>query len=339
MKGIIIAGGFGTRLRPLTYDRPKHLLPVANRPFLEYQVALLKRHGVSDIIFATNYQAHQIEAHFGDGSRFGVTMRYALEKEPLGTAGAIRNAAALAPDETVLVFNGDILTDFDLSEIVQFHCMRGARATIALRTVERPHPFGALQTEPDGRVLSWHEPSDEEKRRVAENPAGPSGEHDFINAGVYILEPEVIARIPTDRPVSIERETYPQLIGQGCPVYGFAPLGFWLDIGRPDQYLAANAAVLSRMVRTEVPYRPIGEGVQIAPDAEVDAATCIGDGAVIESGCRLKGCVLLRNVRVGRNAALTGLIADEDTQIGDDVTSRPGPVLARGSMVARGTRL
>src|SRR5262245_14463977 len=139
MKGIIIAGGFGTRLRPLTYDRPKHLLPVANRPFLEYQVALLRRHGITEIVFATNYLADRIEAHFGDGSRFGVAMRYALETEPLGTAGAIRNAAALCGGDTVLVLNGDILTDFDLQAVLAFHAERRACATIALRAVERPH--------------------------------------------------------------------------------------------------------------------------------------------------------------------------------------------------------
>lgn len=227
MKGIIIAGGFGTRLRPLTYNRPKHLLPVANRPFLEYQVAILKRHGIRDIIFATNYHADQIEAHFGDGSRFGVRMRYALEGEPLGTAGAIRNAASLADGDSVLVFNGDILTDFDLTEIIEFHRAREAEATIALRAVERPHPFGIVLADPDGRVRAWHEPSQEEKKRASENPGPPTGEMDFINAGIYVIEPHVVAGIPAGRSVSIERETYPALLEAGAHIYGCGPLGFW----------------------------------------------------------------------------------------------------------------
>src|SRR6266851_792599 len=149
MKAVIIAGGFGTRLRPLTNNRPKHLLPLANKPFLEYQVALLRQHGITEIVFATNYMAEQIEAHFGDGSSFGVSLSYALEKEPLGTAGAIRNAAGDGATDSILVLNGDILTDFDLTKIIAFHKERGARATIALRSVERPHAFGALITEVD----------------------------------------------------------------------------------------------------------------------------------------------------------------------------------------------
>src|SRR5579871_1817427 len=172
MRGIIIAGGRGTRLLPLTYARPKHLLPVANRPFLEYQVSLLRDSGVTDIVFATSYFADQIEAHFGDGRAFGVTMHYAVESEPLGTGGDIRNAAALVPADTLLVLNGDVLSDFDLSALVAFHHQRGARATVALRPIERPHACGVVDTDADGRVTAWREPSEEEKRRVATDP-GP----------------------------------------------------------------------------------------------------------------------------------------------------------------------
>lgn len=296
MKGIIIAGGFGTRLRPLTHARPKHLLPVANRPFLEYQVALLREHGISEIVFATNYFADKIEAHFGDGSNFGVSMQYALETEPLGTGGAIRNACATLTDEPVLVLNGDILTDFDLSALIAFHRARDAWATIALRSVERPHAFGVLDTDPEGRLRSWMEPTEEQKRRVAENPDPPTGESDFINAGVYILEPEAWRRIPTGRPVSIERETYPELLAEGALVYGMAPTGYWMDIGRPEQYLAANRAVLSGAVKTRVAFRQIGEGAQVAPDAEVDSATSIGNGARVGARTVLTECIILDKV-------------------------------------------
>ena len=141
MKGIIIAGGLGTRLRPLTYTRPKPLVPVANRPFLEYQVALLRKHGVDDIVFATNYMADKIEGHFGDGSRFGVRMRYAIEETPLGTGGAIRNAADRFPGEAVAVFNGDVMTDFDIGAILRFHHDKQAIATITLVARSQPQPF------------------------------------------------------------------------------------------------------------------------------------------------------------------------------------------------------
>src|SRR6185369_751360 len=161
MKGIIIAGGLGTRLRPLTYRLPKPLVPVANRPFLEYQVALLRQHGIDDLVFATNYMADRIEDHFGDGTRFGVRMRYALEEQPLGTGGAIRNAADLFPGETVVVFNGDVLTDFDIGAVLTFHVKKRAAATIFLSEVPSPHPFGILILDEGGQVTEWREPSEE----------------------------------------------------------------------------------------------------------------------------------------------------------------------------------
>jgi NDP-sugar pyrophosphorylase family protein len=339
LKGIIIAGGFGTRLRPLTYSRPKHLLPVANRPFLEYQVALLRENGATEIVFATNYFADKIEAHFGDGSRFGVKMRYALEDQPLGTAGAIKNAAALVPEDTVLVLNGDILTDFDLQTVVEFHKANAAVATIALRPVERPHAFGVLDTESDGRVTAWREPTEEEKKAVANNSGPRTGESDYINAGVYVLEPQVIERIPAGRPVSIERETYQDLIRSGARVYGIAPTGFWLDIGHPEQYLAANRAVLTREVRTEVPFTQFEAGVEIAPDAHVDAATSLGRNVRVGAGTRLAGCIILDGVTVGENASLTGLISEENAVIKDEVFAKGGSVLGAGSVIERGTRL
>ncbi|MGC8669387.1 MAG: sugar phosphate nucleotidyltransferase [Chthonomonadales bacterium] len=339
MKGVIIAGGFGTRMRPLTHHRPKHLLPVANRPFLEYQVDLLRRHGITEIIFATNYMAEQIEAHFGDGSRFGVHLLYALENEPLGTAGAIRNAAAAAPPDTLIVFNGDILTDFDLGQILSFHYSRGATATIALRAVERPHPFGVVVTDAEGRVTAWREPSEAEKKRIALSPGPKTGECDYINAGIYVLEPDVVASIPSGRPVSIERETYPALIQEGAPVFAVAPEGFWLDMGRPDQYLAANGAVLTGAVYTSVPFAAVGPGTEVAPDAKLDAATSVGANCRIEAGASLVRCIILDNVAVGRHADLQDLISDAGVTIGDEVTSRGGAVLASGSVVERGSRL
>lgn len=338
MKGIIIAGGFGTRLIPLTKNRPKHLLPVANRPFLEYQVALLRRHGIDEVVFATNYLADQIEGHFGDGSTFGVRMRYALEEDPLGTAGAIRNAAALVPGETLLVFNGDVLTDFDLSAIVAFHRDRGAAATIALRPVERPHPFGALTVEAEGRITAWSEPTEAEKKRIAEFSGTATGVVDFINAGIYIIEPEIVERIPAGRPVSIERETYPMLLGEGSPIYGTALAGYWMDIGRPEQYLAANSAVLTGAVDTDVPFRQIAESAEMHSSADMDATTAVGDRVRVGQDARISGSIILSGTTIGRGARLAQVIADENVAIGNDVSVRPGAVLAAGSVLTDGTR-
>jgi mannose-1-phosphate guanylyltransferase len=164
LRGVIIAGGFGTRLRPLTLRRPKPLIPVANRPFLEYQVAQLKAAGADEIVFATNYLAERIEAHFGDGSRFGVRMRYAVETEPLGTAGAIRNAVEGLPPDRAIVFNGDILTDFDIGAIVRQHLENRAAVTLTLHRVNRPHPYGVIPVAEDGRVQAFLEPTEEQKR-------------------------------------------------------------------------------------------------------------------------------------------------------------------------------
>jgi len=160
----------GTRLRPVTYHRPKPLVPVANRPFLEYQVALLKQYGIDDIVFATNYMADKIEGHFGDGSRFGVRMRYAIEESPLGTGGAIRNAADRFPGEAVAVFNGDVLTDFDLGRILDFHREKQAVATITLSEVPSPNPFGVLLLDAEGKVDAWNEPSEATKKLLARIP-------------------------------------------------------------------------------------------------------------------------------------------------------------------------
>jgi NDP-sugar pyrophosphorylase family protein len=345
MKGIIIAGGFGTRLRPLTYRRPKPLVPVANRPFLEYQVALLRQHGVTDVVFATNYMADQIEAHFGRGERFGVRMQYALEKEPLGTGGAIKNAAALVPDEPVIVFNGDVMMDFDLSQIMAFHRDKQALATITLQEVPSPNPFGVLTLDEAGRVERWEEPSEEIKKRLAmDREIVPTGK-DLINAGCYILEPECIARIPEGVFTSIERNTYPQLLAERAAVYGVAPGGYWLDMGRAEQLLLATQAVLSGQVRTGTPGIAVGEGAHIAPTTWINGLTAIGRQCSVGAESWIEDCILMDNVTVGSNARLYGIIVDEGTVIEDEVviTGRGNgsttPVIAAESRITRGTRL
>lgn len=343
MKGIIIAGGLGTRLRPLTYNRPKPLIPVANRPFLEYQVAHLRQHGITDIVFATNYMAEQIEAHFGDGSGFGVRMQYALETTPLGTGGAIRNAASLLPNEPLIVFNGDILMDFDLSQIIAFHKERGALATITLKPVPSPNPFGVLTLNEAGRVEQWIEPSEEHKKRLSSmSEIVPTGT-DLINAGCYILEPEFIERIPQGVKTSIERETYPQLLAEKAPIYGIAPEGYWLDMGRPEQFFIATQAILSGKVRTGVAGIEIGEGTHLEPTVEKDALTAIGKNCHVGSQTRLENTILMDNVRVGNGVHLSGVIVDSGTTIEDEVvllggTSDAISVVSSGSQITRGSR-
>lgn len=355
MRGVIIAGGFGTRLRPLTLRRPKPLIPVANRPFLEYQVAQLRAAGAEEIVFATNYLADRIEAHFGDGSRFGVRMRYAMEHEPLGTAGAIRNAVEGLPPMRCIVFNGDILTDFDIGAIVRNHLERDAPATLTLYRVQRPHPYGVIQVADDGRVQAFIEPSEEQKRAAERGEPGEGS--DLINAGIYILEPELIARIPL-RPCSIEREFYPQILREGVPVFGYEGRGFWLDIGRPSQYMRATRALLSGEVHTALapPGTRTPDGywlmheAEVEPDAEIEpgchigASACIesrvrlsgytvvGAGSTIGSGSTLHGCILGAHVKIGDGCRLEDCILDDEVVVESHAHLR-GAVLGAGSVI------
>ena len=345
MKGIIIAGGLGTRLRPLTYPRPKPLVPVANRPFLEYQVALLRAHGVEDIVFATNYMADKIEAHFGDGSRFGVRMRYALEDKPLGTGGAIRNAADQFPGESVCVFNGDIMTDFDLGAILRFHRDKKAMATITLAEVPSPNPFGVLLLDANGRVDDWVEPSEEKKKALALDHGAVGDGTDLINAGFYVFAPEFIARIAPGVPSSVERDIFPPLLAEKGPVYGIAPGGFWMDVGRAEQLVVATQAVVSGAVQTDLPGVLVGEGTILANSARRNELTVIGRNCRIGENARLDNCILMDNITVGNGVRLTNVIVDENATIEDAVTvegpgaNGPVAVIAAGSVLKSGSRL
>lgn len=364
MQGIIIAGGFGTRFRPLTYTRPKPLMPILNRPLLEYQVALLKAHGVEEIVFATNYMADAIERHFGDGSRFGVAMRYAQEDQPLGTAGAIRNAASSLwrKEETVVVFNGDIVTDFDLSLVIQRHRQRNALATIALKAVPRPNPYGVLELDEQGRVLAWREPTEEQKKALASSLNVEQTGWDYINAGFYVLEPEIIESIPSGRAVSIEREVYPRMIAQGERLYGVPAEGYWVDVAGPLQYWRVTQDLLWGKVRLSPPGVPTAEGLWCMSGArfegvlEEGAVAHLGEGAVVERGVKLRGtvvigagcrvesgsvledCILLEEVYVAAGAYLTRVICDRKVFIAPGCRVADA-VIAANSKIEQESRL
>jgi NDP-sugar pyrophosphorylase family protein len=363
MKGIIIAGGAGTRLRPLTYTRPKPLIPVVNRPFLEYQVALLKRHGIDEIIFCTNYMADQIEAHFGDGSKFGVSMGYAIETTPLGTAGAIKNAQSIAGRDTFVVLNGDVLTDFDLSAIIDFHKSKNALVTLTLKEVASPSPYGVILTDPDGRVKEFKEPSEELKKKLAGSAQIEPQGVDYINAGIYVMQPEALDVIATGRAVSIERETYPQMLANNAPLYAISQDGFWLDIGRPAQYRQAVQAILQRDIVVDVPGEctlygywaeegadidptahiaptvHIGAGARIDGGASLAGRTVIGPGCVIGENASLTDCILEANVIVEAGCKLQGVILDDNCHVGEGVVITHNIVFAAGSTLGKGTRI
>jgi NDP-sugar pyrophosphorylase family protein len=259
--------------------------------------------------------------------------------------GAIRNAADLFPGEAVAVFNGDILTDFDLGAVIDFHREHRALSTLTLAEVPGPSPFGVLILNEEGRVVEWREPSEETKKALAaDHDMLPTGK-DLINSGFYILEPECIARIPQGVPSSVERDIFPKLLAERAAVYGFAPGGFWMDVGRAEQLMTATQAVLSGAVQTATPSLALGEGTRIAPSAWINGQCAIGRHCVIGNGSRLEGTILMDNVKVGNNVLLRGVIVDEGVTIEDEVVvegrggSSAVSVISALSVLGKGTRL
>ncbi|MGH7276938.1 MAG: nucleotidyltransferase family protein, partial [Candidatus Rokuibacteriota bacterium] len=246
VQAVILAGGQGMRLRPLTLARAKPVVPLLNRPFLAHQLALLREHGIVDAILACSYRVDDVRAALGEAGDLGVKLRYVVETEPLGTGGGVANAADLAAG-TLFVLNGDILTDADLSAMRRFHDARGSRATIFLTRVADPRAYGLVELDADGRLRAFREK--------------PSGEAaittDTVNAGAYLLDAALLTRIPRDRPVSIEREFFPALIADGIPCFGWDAPAYWRDIGTPAAYRAVQLDLLEGRARMLLP--PPGE--------------------------------------------------------------------------------
>lgn len=306
MKALLIAGGFGTRLRPLTNTRPKHLLPIANRPHIEHVLDLLQTHGIDEVVLLTSYLAEAFEGVIAKAGSRGMRIDVAHEEEPRGTAGAIKNAEVLIGDETFLAFNGDVLSAVDLTAALGFHRTSGAIGTLVLTPVEDPSAFGVVPTDSSGRVL-----------RFVEKPPAGTAETNLINAGVYVLEPEILASIPPDRAVSIEREVFPPLAEKGR-LFATPTDAYWMDIGTPDKYLRANLDALAGTFPTDA---APGDGssivagsATIAPDAQVSSA-CIGERCVIEAGAIVSGSVLLDDVVVSPGARVIGSVLGEGVRV------------------------
>lgn len=350
---MILAGGQGTRLRPLTLARAKPVVPLLNRPFLAHQLALLRAHGVVDAILACAYRVDDVRAALGAAEHLGVTLRYVVEKEPLGTGGGVANAADLASG-TVFVLNGDVLTDADLTAMRRFHETRGSRATIFLTRVADPRPYGLVETTADGRLRAFRE------KPAADEPVTT----DTVNAGVYLLDAALLRRIPRDRAVSIEREVFPGLIAGGVPCFGWSAPAYWRDIGTPAAYRAAQMDLLEGRARLLVPPpgEPrdgswIGPGGTAARDARVVApsvigarvtlaagcragpAAVVGDGSTIGPGARVEGAVLWERVEVGRGAVLRDCVLGADVKIGAHAHVGAGVVLESGAVIPERTSL
>lgn len=328
MQAVILVGGEGRRLRPLTDTRPKPMMRLVDRPFVEHQLDHLRRFGVDHVVFSCGYLPEALIDHFGDGSRAGIRLSYVVDPEPLGTGGAIRNAESeLDPSQRLLVLNGDVLTDLDLAELIDQHDSGGVDGTLALTPVDDPSRYGLVRLFADRRVEEFVEkPSDDELR---------PGEPFLINAGTYLFEPSVLAAIPPGRPSSIERDIFPVLAEAGR-LAGFPSDAYWRDIGTPESYLAAHLDVLSGAVRTEAPVgdRHLESGVVVAEDARVDDHSTVGAGSTVEAGAHIRRSVIGAGCVIGRDVVVEGAILGDGVEVGSGSTVGAGAVVGDGARIA-----
>ncbi len=355
MKAIILVGGEGTRLRPLTVHRLKTMVPMVGRPFMEYQLHLLKQHGVREVVLSICHMPQLIRKAFGTGARYGMKFHYAAEKQPLGTAGAIKNCESFVyGNEPIVVLNGDILTNLDLTKMLAVHRKRRAKATIALTLVSDPSAYGLIKQDPQHRILSF-----------VEKPSSDEGQSPWVNAGVYIFDPSVFAHIPAGKAYSAERGLYPKLLADGERVWGYTNSDYWMDIGTVDRYWQANMDILEgRMFML-----PVGQAVKrnrrirmgkqcrVQSGAQVCSDSVMGDGCLIDREARvgelvvmgnrvrvgaqavLERCVIWDDVVIGEGAHLNGCVVPSGSRIGSHARLRPGTVLGEKSVVPDYSRI
>jgi mannose-1-phosphate guanylyltransferase/phosphomannomutase len=354
MKAVVMAGGEGTRLRPLTSNQPKPMVPIVGKPCMEHILELLREHDLTEVIVTVAFLPQAIRGYFGDGEALGMQIGYSVEESPLGTAGSVRLATKQL-DETFLVISGDALCDVDLGALIAFHKERGGAVTIGLKSVDNPLEFGIVVTDEEGRI-----------ERFLEKPSWGQVFSDTINTGIYVLEPEVLKHVPTDRPYDFSKELFPLLLEMGRPLYGFVMDGYWQDIGNLDQYRQANFDALEENVRLNIPGIQIrgnvwlGEGVEIADLEQIEGPSLIGNycriaaGATVGAHSVLSNSVTLRertrtarsvidaSTHVGRSSLIEGAIIGrscdirahvrihEGVAIGDEVTIGSESVIMPG---------
>jgi mannose-1-phosphate guanylyltransferase/phosphomannomutase len=329
-----MAGGEGTRLRPMTANQPKPLLPVANRPIMEHVLRLLKRHGFDETVVTVQFLAALVRNYFGDGEEFGMSLQYATEEMPLGTAGSVRNAEDALRDDAFLVISGDALTDMDLSALVRYHKDNGALVTVGLARVPDPLEFGIVITQEDGRI-----------QRFLEKPTWGQVFSDTVNTGVYVMEPEVLAEVPPGEIVDWSGDVFPKLLKRGAPLFGYISDGYWEDVGTHESYMKAQADVLAGRVQTDIagfevsPGVWVAEGAEVDPDAVLTGPMCIGDYAKIEAGAHLREYTVVgSNVVVKEGAFLHRAVVHNNVYVGQGVTLR-GCVVGKNTDVMRLARI
>jgi mannose-1-phosphate guanylyltransferase len=349
MQALILVGGEGTRLRPLTLTVPKPVVPLVDRPFIRYMIEWLARHGVDDIVLACGFLAAGVRDVLGEGGGGGPRLRYVEEPDARGTAGAIKFAERLLDDRFVAL-NGDVLTDLDLTALIELHEQRDARATLALFPVDDPSAYGLVRRREDGEITEF-----------LEKPDPDQIDTDEVNAGAYVLEKSILDLVPDGREVSIEREVFPRLVGDG--LYGRRLDGYWMDIGTPERYLRATWNILEREVETDVgqlvnedglaidAQAEVADGAEVAPPALLERRASVAGGArvgaraVLGPACAVgedavvEGSVLHRGCTIGRNAAVTGAILAGGVEVGERATVHAGAVIGEGARVAAGAEV
>jgi len=353
MQALILAGGEGTRLRPLTSTVPKPVVPLVDRPFIAFMLDWLRGHGVDDVVMSCGHLASGVRNVLGDGSAHGVRLRYVEEPQPLGTGGAVKFAESLL-DERFLMLNGDVLTDLDISAQLALHDARDASATLALTPVEDPSTYGLVHTLDDGEVTAF-----------VEKPAPDQIDTRNISAGIYVLERSVLELLEPDQPASIERDVFPRLVGEG--LYAYVGDGYWLDIGTPERYLEGTFDILEGTVSTSVKermgdgYLCLEEGTEnegrvipsalVERDCRIGADARIGGRVVLETGVTvgtnttIERAVVLRGSSIGANCRLSGCIVAAGVEIGDDTHVEglavlgEGVTIGAGNVVSNGARI
>jgi mannose-1-phosphate guanylyltransferase len=355
VKAVILVGGQGTRLRPLTYNTPKPMVPVLNVPFLEHVIRNLKEHNVTEIVLAQHYLAESMTRYFGDGGKLGVKLYYVMEDSPRGTAGAVKNVEDFL-NSTFFVLNGDIFHNRDFTNMLKFHHRHRAKATIVLSPVEDPIHFGVIETNTRQRV-----------KRFLEKPKPEEVTTNMINAGTYVLDPAVLKRIPPDTRFSFERDVFPQMLTDGEPVYAYPTDNYWMDTGTPEKYLQLHRDLLNGKHDgyTFDKDVTIGKESKIHPSAQLSGKVILGDNCSVARGVRLSGPVVIgsnctvmedaviadsviwHNVNIGRRAVIKSSILANNCKIGDDsylidavlgdhVTVSDGCRLKQGSRILPG---
>jgi mannose-1-phosphate guanylyltransferase len=306
---VILVGGLGTRLRPLTLSAPKPMLPTAGVPFLTHLISRIRDAGIEHVVLGTSYRAEVFADHFGDGAALGVDLEYVVETEPLGTAGGIRNVASRLRGENAMIFNGDVLSGVDLRALLATHTDTDADVTLYLTKVDDPRAFGCVPTDADGRVTAFCEKD-------------PNPVTDQINAGTYVFRREIVDTIPTGRAVSVERETFPGLLADGVRICGHVDSTYWRDLGRPADFVAGSADLVLGLAPSPALPGPTGQalvldGAEVDPSAVLRGGTTVGAGCVVGPDAVLDGAVLFDGARIGAGASVTRSAVGFGTIVGD----------------------